>query len=56
MRALAELTIAIECSGHLLGCPGRDGNGRNRHCLHWEEGDGPCCDCEIPEPHWIGLL
>lgn len=18
------------------------------HCLHYQEGDGPCCDCQIP--------
>ena len=36
-------------------CPAHDGN----HCLHYQEGDGNCCDCLKPLAHchecgWAG--
>ena len=30
-----------------IPCPAHDGN----HCLHYQEGDGNCCDCLKPLPH-----
>lgn len=42
--------------GYLAGqldvqCPKGRPKNKGRHCEHWQEGDGSCCDCkaEVPE-------
>jgi hypothetical protein len=30
-------------------CPRSRKHNNGRHCGHWQQGDGPCCDCGKPE-------